>query len=141
MACPAVMTTMMHLPSDHWTPQRAKRPLVLEDSSLPQDQAEQEEEEGSSKPMQTFFSHLESGPRFLKTDTRTASYSGSGQQQSKKEYRVATFDFEGGEEADLPFRVGDVLEVLNKDDPEWFLARLGMREGIIPVNRTKAYAP
>jgi hypothetical protein len=88
-----------------------------------------------------FLSHLESGPRFLKTDTRTASYSGSGQQQSKKEYRVATFDFEGGEEADLPFRVGDVLEVLNKDDPEWFLARLGMREGIIPVNRTKAYAP
>lgn len=84
-----------------------------------------------------FLSQLEPGLRFLKTDTRTASSA----RDSKKEYRVATFDFEGGEGTDLPFKVGDVLEVLSKDDPEWFFARLGMKEGIIPVNRTKPYAP
>lgn len=83
-----------------------------------------------------FFSQLESGPYVSQTDTRATSRP----IESKKEWRIATFDFEGGEEADLPFKVGEILEVLNKDDPEWFLARLGMREGIIPVNRTKPYS-
>ena len=99
-------------------------------------------------------------PRFMKTDTRSNSYTraaGNG-----KELRLATFDFDGSEvrvcsvfvlsvrvvlmclvaqPGDLPFVVGDIIEVLAKGDPDWWTGRLKMREGIIPVNRTKAYNP
>lgn len=78
-------------------------------------------------------------PRFLKTDTRSSSYTRTA--ASGKELRVATFDFDGNEPGDLPFVVGDIIEVLAKGDPDWWTGRLKMREGIIPVNRTKAYNP
>ncbi|KAK9893437.1 DUF500-domain-containing protein [Cystobasidium minutum MCA 4210] len=58
----------------------------------------------------------------------------------KKEWRVATFDFEGGQPGDLSFKTGDVIEVLAKGDPDWWTGRIGLEEGIIPVNRTQPHA-
>lgn len=76
-------------------------------------------------------------PPFLETNTRTASYSQASSRA--KEYVQAVYDFEAGQEGDLAFRIGEVIEVLKKDDPDWWTGRIGLKEGIIPVNRTKPY--
>lgn len=82
---------------------------------------------------------------------------------SDREYVVAIYDFDGGEvrmsasakhtklimfvslppcmqAADLSFKKGDVLEVVGKDDPDWWTGRNSAGQtGIIPVNRTKPH--
>ncbi|GAA6022096.1 hypothetical protein JCM11491_002108 [Sporobolomyces phaffii] len=47
---------------------------------------------------------------------------------------IAKYDFRGVESTDLPFSKHDVLVILNKDDEEWWHARLKLREGMIPRN-------
>lgn len=40
---------------------------------------------------------------------------------------------------DLSFKTGDIIEVIAKDDPDWWTGRVGLKEGIIPVNRTRPH--
>ncbi|GAA5944186.1 uncharacterized protein JCM15063_000173 [Sporobolomyces koalae] len=47
---------------------------------------------------------------------------------------IAKYDFRGVEATDLPFSKNDVLVILDKDDEEWWRARLKLREGMIPRN-------
>ncbi|GAA6064312.1 hypothetical protein JCM10212_005049 [Sporobolomyces blumeae] len=47
---------------------------------------------------------------------------------------VALYDFKGVESTDLPFFKNDVLTILATDDEEWYKARKGVREGLIPRN-------
>ncbi|GAA5979816.1 hypothetical protein JCM11641_002702 [Rhodosporidiobolus odoratus] len=49
-------------------------------------------------------------------------------------WAVARFDFPGVESTDLPFLKNDTFVILAKDDEEWWKARKGMREGIVPRN-------
>ncbi|KAM0792945.1 hypothetical protein ACM66B_002704 [Microbotryomycetes sp. NB124-2] len=51
---------------------------------------------------------------------------------------VALYDFAGVESGDLPFKKGDVITILARDDEEWWKGRLGMREGIVPRNYVEA---
>ncbi|GAA6033393.1 hypothetical protein JCM8097_006729 [Rhodosporidiobolus ruineniae] len=54
-------------------------------------------------------------------------------------WAVALFDFPGVETTDLPFRRSDVLTILAKDDDEWWRARIGLREGMVPRNYLEAH--
>ncbi|GAA5887854.1 hypothetical protein JCM16303_007360 [Sporobolomyces ruberrimus] len=47
---------------------------------------------------------------------------------------IAKYDFRGVESTDLAFSKGDVIVILNKDDEEWWRARLKLNEGMIPRN-------
>ncbi|KAJ8296254.1 SH3 domain-containing protein [Rhodotorula toruloides] len=47
---------------------------------------------------------------------------------------VALYDFPGVETTDLPFKKGDVITILAKDDEEWWKGRLKLREGMLPRN-------
>ncbi|GAA5951316.1 hypothetical protein JCM3765_002442 [Sporobolomyces pararoseus] len=47
---------------------------------------------------------------------------------------IAKYDFKGVESTDLPFRKGDVLVILEKEDEEWWKARLKLNQGMIPRN-------
>lgn len=40
---------------------------------------------------------------------------------------------------DLPFKKGDVITILARDDEEWWKGRLRLREGIIPRNYVEAH--
>ncbi|KAK4052196.1 hypothetical protein OIV83_002491 [Microbotryomycetes sp. JL201] len=51
---------------------------------------------------------------------------------------AALYDFAGVEPGDLPFRKGDVITILARDDEEWWKGRLAMREGIFPRNYVEA---
>lgn len=41
---------------------------------------------------------------------------------------------------DLSFKTGDIIEVIAKGDPDWWTGRIGLQQGIIPVNRTRPHA-
>ncbi|GAA5991579.1 hypothetical protein JCM5350_002622 [Sporobolomyces pararoseus] len=47
---------------------------------------------------------------------------------------IAKYDFKGVEASDLPFKKGEVIVILEKEDEEWWKARLKLREGMIPRN-------
>ncbi|BGP22459.1 SH4 domain protein [Rhodotorula toruloides] len=47
---------------------------------------------------------------------------------------VALYDFPGVEAMDLPFKKGDVITILAKEDEEWWKGRLKLREGMLPRN-------
>ncbi|KAK4049778.1 hypothetical protein OIO90_005359 [Microbotryomycetes sp. JL221] len=51
---------------------------------------------------------------------------------------IALYDFAGVESGDLPFRKGDTITILARDDEEWWKGRVGMREGIFPRNYVEA---
>jgi hypothetical protein len=40
---------------------------------------------------------------------------------------------------DLPFKKGDVITILARDDEEWWKGRLRLREGTIPRNYVEAH--
>lgn len=40
---------------------------------------------------------------------------------------------------DLPFKKGDVITILARDDEEWWKGRLRLREGMIPRNYVEAH--
>ncbi|TNY18382.1 hypothetical protein DMC30DRAFT_355566 [Rhodotorula diobovata] len=52
---------------------------------------------------------------------------------------VALFDFPGVEPTDLPFKKGEVITILARDDEEWWKGRLRLREGMIPRNYVEAH--
>ncbi|GAA5903095.1 hypothetical protein JCM6882_006966 [Rhodosporidiobolus microsporus] len=49
-------------------------------------------------------------------------------------WAVALFDFPGVESTDLSFTKNDLLTILNRDDAEWWRARKGLKEGMVPRN-------
>ncbi|SPO34746.1 related to YSC84 - protein involved in the organization of the actin cytoskeleton [Pseudozyma flocculosa] len=49
----------------------------------------------------------------------------------------ALYDFEGQEAGDLPFKAGDVIQVVGKEDESWWRGSLKGRQGIFPSNYTR----
>ncbi|KAI8836364.1 SH3 domain-containing protein [Chytridium lagenaria] len=43
------------------------------------------------------------------------------------------YDYEGATEEELDFCEGDVMEVVNDDDPDWWYVRIGDEEGYVPT--------
>ena len=55
---------------------------------------------------------------------------------------IALYDFETTEADDLPFKQGDVINLVNCDDAEdWWQGELGDRTGIFPKNYVEKQAP
>ncbi|GAA5854900.1 hypothetical protein JCM8547_004114 [Rhodosporidiobolus lusitaniae] len=54
-------------------------------------------------------------------------------------WAVALYDFPGVESTDLPFLRSDLLTILARDDDEWWKARKGVREGMVPRNYLEAH--
>lgn len=56
-------------------------------------------------------------------------------QANKKSEKVrAKYDFTGSDADDLPFRKGEILTVINKDEDQWWTAKNGLGQtGQIPV--------
>ncbi|GAA5836458.1 hypothetical protein JCM11251_007085 [Rhodosporidiobolus azoricus] len=54
-------------------------------------------------------------------------------------WAVALFDFPGVESTDLSFSKNDLLTILNRDDAEWWRARKGLKEGMVPRNYLEAH--
>ena len=50
----------------------------------------------------------------------------------------ALFDFTPQEEGELAFKRGDIIEVVEKDDPNWWKGKLGGNEGLFPSNYVEA---
>lgn len=46
----------------------------------------------------------------------------------------ALFDFNPQEENELQFKKGEIIEVVEQDDPNWWKGRLQGREGLFPSN-------
>ncbi|KAL6430191.1 hypothetical protein ACFW04_007737 [Cataglyphis niger] len=59
----------------------------------------------------------------------------------KKTQRViAKYDFDGNDSDDLPFRKGDILTVISKDEEQWWTARNSVGQtGSIPVPYVQKY--
>uniref|UniRef100_A0A1A8LB59 Adapter molecule crk n=2 Tax=Nothobranchius pienaari TaxID=704102 RepID=A0A1A8LB59_9TELE len=67
---------------------------------------------------------------------------GAPQQPEEAEYVRAIFDFLGNDDEDLPFRIGDVLRVLEKPEEQWWnAANQEGRVGMIPVPYVEKYRP
>lgn len=49
----------------------------------------------------------------------------------------ALYDFEGQEQGDLSFRVGDIIEVNGQEDEMWWRGSLAGRAGIFPSTYTR----
>ena len=50
----------------------------------------------------------------------------------------ALFDFKPQEENELEFKKGEIIQVIEKDDANWWRGRLGEREGLFPANYVAA---
>lgn len=60
----------------------------------------------------------------------------------KIEQVIAKYDFNGSDQDDLPFRKGDVLTIIKKDEELWWTAKNGSgRIGSIPVPYIQRYVP
>lgn len=46
----------------------------------------------------------------------------------------ALFDFVPQEDGELAFSRGDTIEVIEKDDPNWWKGKLNDKEGLFPSN-------
>jgi hypothetical protein len=46
----------------------------------------------------------------------------------------ALFDYVACNEDELTFLTGDIMEVLDSEDPDWFEVRLGEKIGMVPAN-------
>uniref|UniRef100_A0A3P8SW21 Adapter molecule crk n=1 Tax=Amphiprion percula TaxID=161767 RepID=A0A3P8SW21_AMPPE len=67
---------------------------------------------------------------------------GVSQQPEEAEFVRALFDFPGNDEEDLPFRKGDILQVLEKPEEQWWnAASQEGRIGMIPVPYVEKYRP
>nr|2SEM_A Chain A, PROTEIN (SEX MUSCLE ABNORMAL PROTEIN 5) [Caenorhabditis elegans]2SEM_B Chain B, PROTEIN (SEX MUSCLE ABNORMAL PROTEIN 5) [Caenorhabditis elegans]3SEM_A Chain A, SEX MUSCLE ABNORMAL PROTEIN 5 [Caenorhabditis elegans]3SEM_B Chain B, SEX MUSCLE ABNORMAL PROTEIN 5 [Caenorhabditis elegans] len=51
----------------------------------------------------------------------------------------ALFDFNPQESGELAFKRGDVITLINKDDPNWWEGQLNNRRGIFPSNYVCPY--
>ncbi|XP_034939280.1 adapter molecule Crk [Chelonus insularis] len=53
---------------------------------------------------------------------------------------IAKYDFEGNDPDDLPFRKGEILTVITKDEEQWWTARNSVgQKGLIPVPYVQKY--
>ena len=50
----------------------------------------------------------------------------------------ALFDFAPQEEGELEFKRGDIIQVVEKDDPNWWRGKLANKEGMFPSNYVAA---
>ena len=50
------------------------------------------------------------------------------------------YDFSAEEEGELGFRKGDVIEIIEKEDANWWRGRLNGKEGTIPQNYVQEIA-
>lgn len=59
----------------------------------------------------------------------------------KQEKVICKFDFEGsGDQEDLPFKKGEILYIISKDEDQWWTARNSLgATGQIPVNYVETY--
>ncbi|XP_014663114.1 PREDICTED: adapter molecule Crk-like [Priapulus caudatus] len=58
----------------------------------------------------------------------------------KSEKVIARYDFDGRDPDDLPFRKGEVLEIVSKDEQQWWTARnMHGQTGSIPVNYVQKF--
>ncbi|XP_046855317.1 growth factor receptor-bound protein 2-like [Xenia sp. Carnegie-2017] len=53
--------------------------------------------------------------------------------KGKKTIVKALFDFVPQEEGELAFKRGDMIEVIEKEDPNWWKGKLNSNEGLFPV--------
>jgi hypothetical protein len=53
----------------------------------------------------------------------------------------ATYDFRGETEMDLSFRKDDVIKLLDKPYPDWWLGEVDGRRGLFPNNFVKPLTP
>ncbi|XP_043997632.1 adapter molecule crk-like [Gambusia affinis] len=66
----------------------------------------------------------------------------ASQQPKEQEFVRAVFNFPGNDDEDLPFKVGDVLRVLEKPEDQWWsAASQDGRIGMIPVPYVEKYRP
>lgn len=64
------------------------------------------------------------------------------QHPKEQEFVRAVFNFPGNDDEDLPFKVGDVLRVLEKPEDQWWsAASQDGRIGMIPVPYVEKYRP
>jgi len=69
----------------------------------------------------------------------SASVDSPGLRASKTLVKTV-YDFPGKDEEDLPFRKGEILEIINKQEEQWWTAKNDEgRQGSIPVNYVTAY--
>lgn len=72
----------------------------------------------------------------------SSSPAGPPQQSDEAEFVRALFDFPGNDDEDLPFRMGDILRVLEKPEDQWWnAANQEGRVGMIPVPYVEKYRP
>ena len=62
---------------------------------------------------------------------------GTSSSSSNVEYMEAIYDFKPQEDTDLPLRVGDKIEVLEKLSADWYRGRCNGRVGTFPANYVK----
>lgn len=48
----------------------------------------------------------------------------------------ALYDFTAEEDDELGFSAGDIIEVVDRSDPSWWMGRLRGRSGLFPANYT-----
>ncbi|CCO37898.1 LAS seventeen-binding protein 1 Short=LAS17-binding protein 1 [Rhizoctonia solani AG-1 IB] len=53
----------------------------------------------------------------------------------------AKWDYNSDDPADLAFRQGDMIEILEETSPDWWKGRLNGREGLVPSNRCAKVEP
>ncbi|CAO3653052.1 unnamed protein product [Cunninghamella blakesleeana] len=59
---------------------------------------------------------------------------------SKPQYK-AIYPFQSAEEGEITFQKGDILEILEKDENGWWLAKFKNKEGWVPSNYLEEYKP
>ncbi|XP_063791005.1 GRB2-related adapter protein [Pseudophryne corroboree] len=56
------------------------------------------------------------------------------EEKRKKQFVQAQFNFMSGKTGELSFQRGDVIEVMDSSDPNWWRGRIAGRIGLFPVN-------
>ncbi|KNZ55871.1 hypothetical protein VP01_255g10 [Puccinia sorghi] len=92
-----------------------------------QHSADQEEEE-EGDPSDDFLVGTRM-PSVSSTNTHLTGYLGQVE---------ALFDFPADDPGDLAFKKGDRIRILDKIDSQWWLGSIGLRKGILPVNRVSS---
>ena len=49
---------------------------------------------------------------------------------------IALFDYDG-QSGELSFRKGDSIKIVSKDDPNWWVGKIGNLTGYLPSNYVK----
>ncbi|ODQ58521.1 hypothetical protein WICANDRAFT_34746 [Wickerhamomyces anomalus NRRL Y-366-8] len=83
------------------------------------------------------YSDKPSRPRSEKPNFGGASTSrSSAPSQPRGSKAIALFSFDGEQSGDLPFRKGDVIQIVKKSDStdDWWTGRVNGKEGIFPAN-------